>query len=91
MIDPAALKSYTDKIEALFGKAALVAADARMLRERARDDSAKADALEAQALKLRDAARSIASRGPGPGCGCGGDPAILPPTQTVDSSAVTHG
>jgi hypothetical protein len=90
MIDPAELKSYTDKIEALFGKAALVAADARMLRERAKDDSAKADALEAQALKLRDAARSIAAKGPG--CGCGGDPAILPPTQTVDSSAVTtHG
>lgn len=88
MIDPAALKAHTDKIEALFGKAALVAADARMLRERSKEDAAKADAYEAQALKIRDAARMLVSKGPG--CSCN-DPAVLPPTQTVDSSAVTHG
>lgn len=94
MTDPAALKAHTDRVEAVFGRAALLAADAKTLRERAKEDNAKADAYEAQALKLRDAARSLVAKGPG--CGCGGepkrandhaDPAVLPPVETVDSTA----
>lgn len=93
MVDPKDVKAHTDKIEAMFGRAALLAADAKTLRDRAKDDAAKAEAYEGQALKLREAARVLVARGPD--CSCGGTktapaaPVVVegPPTQTVDSSA----
>lgn len=90
MIDPTEAHAHAARLAALFGGAAVFAADAKVLRDRAREDLARADRLEAQAKKAHAEAVALVAKGP---CGCGksADPAVLPPTQTVDSSAVTHG
>lgn len=69
MSNPQDVKAHTDAIEAMFGRAALLAADSKGLRERAKEDAAKADAYEAQAIKLRADARALVAKGPE--CGCG--------------------